>query len=179
MFVEKLAHYGDHLEDMRRRGLRYLPLIFSCYGRAHPNSSATLELIARQAARRVGIGDHTVLLRRARANIGIALWRRAYAMTKACLPRLSREALLLLYGEMGDHNDEPDAALPARDIGRSSGDGDATRRGQRSHGTGIIHAVASDLVPTRAAGSSGRGGIRAAGRGSPVADLWPAGAGDG
>ena len=46
MWEKKRRHYGDHLEDMARRGLRYVPLVFSCYGRVHADSDTELERIA-------------------------------------------------------------------------------------------------------------------------------------
>ena len=55
-------------------------------------------LIARQAARRVGVADHGPLLRRSRAAVGVALCRRAAAMVQACLPKLSPDGVQLLYG---------------------------------------------------------------------------------
>jgi len=102
MWSRKRGHYSEHLEDMASRGLRYVPLVFSCYGRAHADSAAALELVARQAARRLGVANHEPLLRRARAGIGVAIMRRAAAMARACLPKLGRESLALLFGEAED-----------------------------------------------------------------------------
>ena len=90
--MRKRAHYAEHLETMAAAGLRYLPVVFSCYGRVHPESVATMQRIAQQAARHVGVADHKPLLRRAHAAIGVALCRRAAAMVRACVPPLSRES---------------------------------------------------------------------------------------
>ena len=98
MWEKKRDHYAAHLDGMARRGQRYVPLVFSCYGRAHPDTEDSLELIARQAARRMGMADHAPLLRRTRAAVGVALCRRAAAMVRACLPKLSRDSAQLLYG---------------------------------------------------------------------------------
>ena len=105
MWANKRKHYAEHLEEMARPGLRYVPLVFSCYGRVHADSAVELEHIARQATLRLGIADHQPLLRRTMAGIGVAIWRRAAAMTKACLPRLSKESMLLLLGD-ADSDDE-------------------------------------------------------------------------
>jgi len=99
MWVRKRDHYREHLETMESAGLRYLPIVVSCYGRVHPDSAATVERIAQQAARRVGVADCRPLLRRTWAAIGVAVWRRAASMARACLPRLSRESTAILFGE--------------------------------------------------------------------------------
>ena len=53
MWEKKRDHYAVHLDTTVRRGLRYAPLIVSCYGRAHRDTEDSLELMARQAARRM------------------------------------------------------------------------------------------------------------------------------
>ena len=98
MWEKKRYHHGQHLEGMGRRGLRYVPLVFSCYGRANPDTEQSLVLIARQAARSMGVADNGPLLRRSRAAVGVALCRRAAAMVQACLPKLSPYGVQLLYG---------------------------------------------------------------------------------
>ena len=95
---KKMMHYAGHLEEMRRLGVKYVPLAFSSYGRAHPDAAAALETIARRAAQRRGLASHQQLLRRTQAAIGVLIWRRAAAMVHACLPRLSAEELALLFG---------------------------------------------------------------------------------
>ena len=65
-----------------------------------------IERLATQAARRLGAPDHRPLLRREHAALGVALWRRAAAMARACLRPLTRESLQLLYG--GDSEEEGD-----------------------------------------------------------------------
>ena len=99
MWNRKRGHYGEHLEDMPLRGLRYVPLVFSCYGRVHADLAAALTLVAKQAARRLGVAHHGPILQRAMAGIGVAMWRRAAAMARACSPQLSRERLSLMCGE--------------------------------------------------------------------------------
>ena len=44
------------------------------------------------------MSDHTPLLRRTRAAVGVALCRRAAAMVHARLPKLSPDCLRPLYG---------------------------------------------------------------------------------
>ena len=102
MWRAKRAHYATHEDEMRAAGVSYLPVVLSCFGRWHAESAAALERVAVQAARRLGIACHRPLLRRARAAIGVAVWRRAAAMARACLPRPSPEELALLFGEEAD-----------------------------------------------------------------------------
>ena len=47
----------------------------------------------------MGVADHGAMLRRAKLGMSVAIWRRAAAMVRSCLPRLSRESLSLLFGE--------------------------------------------------------------------------------
>ena len=56
-----------------------------------------LENLARQAARRRGLRDHRLILRRTRAAIGVQLVRRAVRMVLSCIPHLEdAESQLLL-----------------------------------------------------------------------------------
>lgn len=55
MWKEKRGHYANHSDSMEKLGFRYYPVVFSCYGRVHYGSSITLESIAKQVAKRIGI----------------------------------------------------------------------------------------------------------------------------
>ena len=73
--------------------------------------------LARAAARRRGLADYRPLLRRAHANIGVQLWRRAAAMVKACLPDLPLEEQRLLLGaDPAEWDHDRDGARAARGI---------------------------------------------------------------
>ena len=102
MFQRKLDKYRPHFASLSAQEVRYMPLTFSCYGRLHPQTETALDTIARVAARRRGLGDHRLLLRRAKARIGVAIWRRAAAMVRSCLPQLTSEETGLLLGEWAD-----------------------------------------------------------------------------
>ena len=97
MFQTKLNNYAQHLPHLNENGVRYNPLIFSCYGRIHLDAIATLESIVVRAASRREFLDHKLLLRRAHAVIGVQIWRRAARMVKVCLPKLSKEECNLLF----------------------------------------------------------------------------------
>ena len=86
MRVRKRGVYARHLEALHAEGVEYRPLVWSCWGQEHPDTTAALTAMARRAARRHGVPDHAPLLRRARAQVGAALARRAAAMLRACMP---------------------------------------------------------------------------------------------
>ena len=86
-------------------GIRYVHLVISCYLRLHPEAATTMERLALQAARRQGVSNHRALLRRASAALAVAIQRRAVAMARACLPKLSGEAVQLLLGEAAEAED--------------------------------------------------------------------------
>ena len=85
MRLKKRATYERFLPELEAQGIEYRPLIWSCWGREHPDTTAVLEQVSRRAARRRGFADYRPLLRRARARIGAALARRAAAMLRVCL----------------------------------------------------------------------------------------------
>ena len=74
---------GKAAEAMREAGIVYVPMVYSCYGRAHGESVAVLEHIASAVGRRMGVADTRPVLRRAQAAVGVALQRRAVAMVMA------------------------------------------------------------------------------------------------
>ena len=98
MYIRKMDTYAVHLESMASRNLRYKPLVLSCFGRPHPESHNTPELIAMQAARRHGTADHRAILRRAMTNITTEIWKRAASMVHSCMPNLDVETLAILDG---------------------------------------------------------------------------------
>ena len=134
MWEKKQRRYAEYRDDMAHQGLVYVPLVFSCCGRVHGEATAAIVHIAQQAARRQGLSDHRPLLRRTMAGIGVAIWRRAAAMAKACMPRLSHEGLQLLFGDVdstaGDSEATPGCALPTSHPDRIvRGADDAARAG--------------------------------------------------
>jgi len=94
----KVGEYAGHVEELAEQAIYYRPLTFSAFGRVHPEAVALLTNVAKVAARRRGLGDHRLLLRRAMVKVGVQLARRVAAMVRACLPRLSDEEAGLLFG---------------------------------------------------------------------------------
>ena len=121
MYQQKLDKYRPHFEALSAQGIRYKPLVFSSFGRLHPQAHADLEAVARTAARRRGLGDHKLLLRRAAGRIGVAIWRRAAAMVRSCLPQPSAEEIALVYGM--DPAEEYDTEPPLGAGGLLAGSG--------------------------------------------------------
>ena len=85
MRVRKMHHYRDHLEDLRLQGIIYTPLIWSCWGREHEDTTKVLRQIARAAARRRG-DKYDAVLSTLRDAICAALARRSAAMLLSCMP---------------------------------------------------------------------------------------------
>ena len=98
----------------------YRPVVWSCFGRAHPETEVMLEAMAVQAARRRGLRDHRLLLRRVRAAVGVALVRRSVRMVAACLPHLAEGEARLLLGAAR----EGDAPLGGREVVLVDGEAD-------------------------------------------------------
>ena len=99
MWRKKRDRYAAYHEEMRYRGIVYCPLVISYYGRWHDDSFGIFDRIAIQACRRLGIQGYRGLVRRSHASVGVAIWRRAVVMARACLPRLDADELGLLFGD--------------------------------------------------------------------------------
>ena len=86
MRLRKRDRYAQHIPALEAEGVVYAPIVWSCWGREHPDTTATLVALARQAARRRGLPTHKRLLRETRAAVGAALARRLAAMLHCCMP---------------------------------------------------------------------------------------------
>ena len=113
MRKRKLKEYGEFLDEMAAQDIRYIPLTFSCYGRAHPETLHILEKLSARAARKFGMTDHRPIFRRTLARIGIAIWNRAAEMIQLCSTTLSKDELTLLFGSDFADEDFDDAELGA------------------------------------------------------------------
>ena len=67
-----------------------------------------LESMALLAARRRGLLDHKLILRRVRAGIGVALVRRAVRMVPARVPHLASEEIGVILGEAQAEGERPE-----------------------------------------------------------------------
>ena len=85
-FRRKQRDYAHIIPDLVSKGITFVPLCFSCYGRLHSEVIEWLEFSSRAAARRRGIADFRPLLGRTRRNIAVAVQRRLIDQVRACLP---------------------------------------------------------------------------------------------
>ena len=98
MHDKKVTKYRAHLSGQNGDDFVYCPLVFSYYGRVHPECSSILRILAQGAARKRGILDYKGLLSRIHRNIGVAIWRRAAAMVHNCAPSINDSQRNLLNG---------------------------------------------------------------------------------
>ena len=101
MYRRKRRAYAPHLHELgEEQDVAYRPMVWSAYGRAHPETEAMLTSMAVLAARRRGLRDHRPILRRVRCAIGVALVRRAVQTQTehACIPHLDAEEERALFG---------------------------------------------------------------------------------
>ena len=95
MRKRKHAKYAPFAQDLAAAGVVYRPLVWSCFGREHAETTTALVTIARRVARRQGLADHRPVLNRIRAAVGVALARRCARMVHSCLRRPGRVQTLL------------------------------------------------------------------------------------
>jgi hypothetical protein len=83
----KAARYASYTAELERENVKYQPLVWSAFGRPHPQTALVLARLAKKGARRQGLLGSEQILRRANARIGLEIWRRAARMVMGCLPR--------------------------------------------------------------------------------------------
>jgi hypothetical protein len=109
---EKLDNYRDILDELEAQVIRYMPAVFSSYGRRHPDVTDMMMEAARRAARQRGEVDHKVLLRRWQREVASQVWRRAANMVHKCLNKHGEVTEKWLSGEAvpmegdGDESEE-------------------------------------------------------------------------
>ena len=103
MFARKRRDYSRFLREMEEeQGILYRPMVWSTWGRCHPEAQKILSDLAKVAARRHGNRDLRVLLRRTQTAIGVQLVRRSVSMLNACLPNEEYAHETLLAGQSDD-----------------------------------------------------------------------------
>ncbi len=73
---KKLDRYARFASELGEHQIVYRPVVWSCFGREHADTSSVMIALAHRAARRRGLADFRPLLSAARASIGVALARR-------------------------------------------------------------------------------------------------------
>ena len=105
MHQRKMAKYEPYFEELAMEGIHYVPVIFSAFGRPHPQASVVMNNLASIAARKRGISDVEAIRRRLETWIGVRLQKRLAAMVINCLPQGTSEdidALFTVDCETGD-----------------------------------------------------------------------------
>ena len=102
MFNRKRAEYAAHLDELEAEGIVYQPMVWFCFGCAHPEADIMLQSMVTLAARRRGLRDPGLLLRRVKSAIGVALVRRAVRMVMSCLPSLAENEERLYFDFAGE-----------------------------------------------------------------------------
>ena len=69
MVDRKVDKYEPHREALQRQNIEYAPLVFSCFGRLHPNTTAILRTLAQRIARRRGCSAGEWTFRRLKAKL--------------------------------------------------------------------------------------------------------------
>ena len=87
----KLDEYELDIPALEQQGIRYVPVVWSTYGRAHTDAARLLENIAKRAARRKGLISHVSILARFRQRMGTAIWKRAARMALAVVAARAAE----------------------------------------------------------------------------------------
>ena len=87
MVASKRGTYAAHLDALGQAGIQYQPVVWSAYGRPHPDAKRILLTMARTASRRRGLESYRELANRWASRITTELWRRAARMVLACWPR--------------------------------------------------------------------------------------------
>ena len=108
MFQRKRYTYRNYLHELENeREILYRPLVWSTWGREHPETTSILQSLSRVAARRCGLRDHRLLLRRVRSAVSVEIMRRAVRMLHACLPHERDAQNRFLLGDSIDASEYP------------------------------------------------------------------------
>ena len=73
--------------EFESEDIQYRPIVWSCWGRPHPDATAALRPMAYAAARRKPGLRAEALYRRTRTEVGVHIWKRTALMVDACRPR--------------------------------------------------------------------------------------------
>ena len=87
-FRRKLHRYRSEIQELRRAGIVFRPMVWTSDGRPHPAVTRTLKFASELASRRHAEQDTaSALMGRWRHEIQIAILRRRAAMCRAVLPK--------------------------------------------------------------------------------------------
>ena len=83
---DKMAKYAPFFNELARQGITYKPLVWSCFGRPHPEASTFVANVAHRIARRRGHCDHRLVGAQIRSDVTVEIWRRNARQLRGCLP---------------------------------------------------------------------------------------------
>ena len=150
----KCDTYAHLQDDMRQSCIVYRALPWSSYGREHPDTTATLTMLARRAARRKGWSCWKRALREFRLKASVVIQHRAVDMWRRCTMYDTRIATGLL-----DASQAAVAALVAAaghsDADSNAASADATLTGAASCILGASEAAAAAPVAASVAACVG------------------------
>ena len=86
MYGRKVDTYAPYAAVLDAQNITYQPLVWSAFGRPHPQTTTILRTLATRLARRRGCSDAAWRYRRLRAAAGVEIWRRGAKMVQACWP---------------------------------------------------------------------------------------------
>ena len=73
----KLEYYGPHLAALLRQNISYTPIVWSAYGRPHPDTLTVLRSLSKSIARKRNIASAEVVFHRLHSSITLEIWRRS------------------------------------------------------------------------------------------------------
>ena len=86
MHTRKYNERANIADTLAAQNIRYVPIIWTSFGRPHEAASEVLGRIARQVARRRGDASHTTAYRQMCKAIGTEIARRGARVSLACWP---------------------------------------------------------------------------------------------
>ena len=82
----KLEYYALHLAALLRQNISYTPIVWSAYGRPHPDTLTVLRSLSKSIARKRNIASAEVVFHRLHSSITLEIWRRSARQIRTCWP---------------------------------------------------------------------------------------------
>ena len=85
---------GPHLAALLRQNISYTPIVWSAYGRPHPDTLTVLRSLSKSIARKRNIASAEVVFHRLHSSITLEIWRRSARQIRTCWPVTDLPAIL-------------------------------------------------------------------------------------
>ena len=89
MLDRKKNYYAPYANSLDRQNIRYQPLIWSSFGRPHPQTTTYLRTLSKTIARRRGCLGAGAVYAGLHKAISIEIWRRASKQVMSCWPAMN------------------------------------------------------------------------------------------